>query len=63
MSQSWAGENVFLPQDPWSDAMRAFIAKKQLDVAGISHARTLDPEGGLDLLIDVYKLKGATPRR
>ncbi len=40
--------------------MRAFIAKKQLDVAGLSQARTLDPEGGLDLLIDVYKLKGAT---
>jgi hypothetical protein len=60
-AQSWAGENVFLPQDPWSTAMRAFVAKKQLDVAGFSIARTQDPDGGLDLTIDALQLTGATP--
>ena len=60
-SQSWTGENVFLPQDPWSTAMRAFVAKKQLDVAGFSIARTQDPDGGLDLTIDALQLTGTTP--
>jgi len=60
-AQSWKGENVFLPQDPWSTAMRAFVAKKQLDVAGFSIARTQDPDGGLDLTIDALELTGATP--
>ena len=60
-AQSWAGENVFLPQDPWSTAMRAFVAKKQLDVGGFSIARTQDPDGGLDLTIDALQLTGATP--
>lgn len=59
--QSWAGENVFLPDDPWSTAMRAFVAKKQLDVAGLAIARTQDPDGGLDLTIDALTLTGATP--
>ena len=58
-AQSWTGENVLIDQDPWSDALRAFVAKKQLNVAGLSVAQALDTQGALDLVVGAFRLSGA----
>jgi len=58
-AQSWTGENVLIDQDPWSDALRAFVTKKQLNVSGLSVAQALDTQGALDLVVGAFRLSGA----